>query len=410
VAAWLRDHEVAAVTALLQLEERRGPSDCSTAYLASMGDGLMPTSAWTSRVLEYQERALRRLPELVEFWARHAYMLGRAGRGSEAWAVLDEGARRSVSALGAIALYAEQHRQHLRRGDTAQANALRGAVSAAVARDGRPGVRWTYLRTIGRQGAIDEQDAVHWETVQLARAAGAWPVEFEAQMSYGQLLLDARGDPLGALRAWDRAAAIADSVRLPALRLEAYVRRGRARAKFGRLADAERDLRHAIAIGTPLGQTWWLAEAYHNLAHAYEGASRLTRASHAADSFIALTRSLRHADIRMMSLRDAGLIRWKAGWHASADAAFAEMVRVVDEHERNHYWAGEYFERAGDLERALRYFRTGIAGGTPSVPSTSRAWCVSTRRWGAPTALRRPRGRTTGSSWASSTFLCCPVC
>jgi CHAT domain-containing protein len=36
------------------------------------------------------------------------------------------------------------------------------------------------------------------------------------------------------------------------------------------------------------------------------------------------------------------------------------MVEVVDYQERFHYWAGEYFERIGDLSRAVEYYRRGI--------------------------------------------------
>src|SRR5439155_1753155 len=87
---------------------------------------------------------------------------------------------------------------------------------------------------------------------------------------------------------------------------------------------------------------------------AYTAAGRWPEAAAAADSFVALTRPMRYEPLRMMSLHDAGMIRWKAGWHAAAAANFAEMVRVVDDEQNvaNYYWAGEYFERTGDLARA----------------------------------------------------------
>ena len=114
-------------------------------------------------------------------------------------------------------------------------------------------------------------------------------------------------------------------------------------------------------MGTSVGDRYFLAEAYHNLAHVYEGLGRMAEAARTVDRFIELTRPLQHAQPRMMSLHDGGLIRWKAGWPAAAHAAFAEMVRVVDEQERGHHWAGEYFERIGDLPRALLYYRKGAA-------------------------------------------------
>ena len=62
----------------------------------------------------------------------------------------------------------------------------------------------------------------------------------------------------------------------------------------------------------------------------------------------------------MMSLHDGGLIRWKAGRPAAANAAFAEMVGSST-NRSGHHWAGEYFERIGDLPRALLYYRKGAA-------------------------------------------------
>jgi hypothetical protein len=76
---------------------------------------------------------------------------------------------------------------------------------------------------------------------------------------------------------------------------------------------------------------------------------------------------MRYEPLRMMSLHDAGMIRWKAGWHAAAAANFAEMVRVVDGEQGtlNYYWAGEFFERTGDLARALAYYQAGLAEEAP---------------------------------------------
>ena len=163
------------------------------------------------------------------------------------------------------------------------------------------------------------------------------------------------------------------------MRQEAYRFRGRVYAKMGRHSEAERDLRRAIAVGTSVGDRYFLAEAYHNLAHVYEGLGRMAEAARTVDRFIELTRPLQHAQPRMMSLHDGGLIRWKAGRPAAANAAFAEMVRVVDEQERGHHWAGEYFERIGDLPRALLYYRKGAASTWKNARSTWPAWLGSTR-------------------------------
>jgi len=359
VAAAPLNYEVGAIPVLLSLERRHGPTDCVTMFLADVGDQLRPQTIWRPRVLEYQRRAVARWPEVAKLRIEYATVLELVGRRSEAAAVLLEGITRSPTVFDVIKLQIARSYLYQRSGDPERARAVRLAVSTAVRRDHRPGVGNAHLPHF----ALDEPeaDSVQRTLAALARATGAWPIEWNAVMSHGMLLLDYRGDPQGALKAWDRAVAIVDSVHRPALQLMSHVRRGRALSKLGRLIEAERTLRRAIAIGRRLGQEYNLAEAYHNLAHVYESAGRFAAAAQAADSFVLLTRPLRHAPIRMMSLHDAGTIRWKAGWHAAAAAAFSEMVRVVDELETNYYWAGEFYERSGDLERAIAYYRRGAA-------------------------------------------------
>jgi CHAT domain-containing protein len=359
VAAAPWGYEKWTVSPLLELEARYGSSDCATVYIAYRGEFSPSESTWVAGLLEYNREAVTRMPELWELWLAYAQALDRTGHRSDALAALDDGLRRSPSTTARVHLQMYRYHLHLARGDTTMANAIWKALALAVARDARQAVQWAFVSGMPRESLNTEsrlQEAVH-----LARSARAWSPEWMIMAQHGQYLLDDSGDPAAALTAWNRAVVIADSFRRPALQLLAHVRRGRALAKLGHLADAERDLRRAIELGTPIGEPYWLAEAYHNLAHVYEGANRLVEASQAADSFVALTRPLRYAEIRMMSLHDVGIIRWKAGWHAAANAAFREMVQVVDELGRQYYWAGEYFERIGDLENAIRYYRKGVA-------------------------------------------------
>src|SRR3970040_1638912 len=100
---------------------------------------------------------------------------------------------------------------------------------------------------------------------------------------------------------------------------------GRVYSKLGDLGSAERDLLRAIALGQSGGDPWELAESYHNLAHVYASAGARGARARPAVRFVALTHPLTHAQPRVMSLRDAGLIRWKAGWHAAANDAFEKM-------------------------------------------------------------------------------------
>src|SRR5439155_778679 len=140
----------------------------------------------------------------------------------------------------------------------------------------------------------------------------------------------------------------------------------RAIAKLGKLQGAERDLLHAIALGPEAEDPYYLYQSWHNLAHVYESAGRFRAAAHAVDQFVSLTRDpLPGSDDHWMSLHDAGTIRWKAGWHAAARVDFDSMAQAIDLLHREtgrcngYYFAGEYFERSGDLQRALAYYRAG---------------------------------------------------
>ena len=355
VAAAPPGYSAAAAPGLLALEQNHEATGCSALFLATIAVDLRPERVWHERALDYLERANAAAPALYEPWLRRAIRLRSLGRSEESRAVIEEGITRSQHPFHRQILYAHLANDFAIAGDTVRAAELRRTLAAAVDRDGRPGLR-------AESPALDATPSLERlaERLRIAATAGSPWDEWSARRNYGSWLSDA-GRPAEALVHLDRAVRIADSVATPMMRQEAYRFRGRVYAKLGRHSEAERDLRRAIAVGSSVGDRYFLAEAWHNLAHVYEGLGRMAEASRAVDRFIELTRPLRHAQPRMMSLHDGGLIRWKAGWPAAANAAFAEMVQVVDEQERGHHWAGEYFERIGDLPRALLYYRKGAA-------------------------------------------------
>lgn len=344
-----------AATGLLALEQNREATGCSALFLASIAVELTPQRVWRERSLEYLERANAAAPALNEPWLRRAQLLRSMGREPESRAVLTEGIAASRHPLHRLILYIHLAYAWTEAGDTVKAAELHRALAMAVDRDGRLGLR---AESPALPASAVEQRTR--ERLQMAVAAESRSDEWSARRTLGSMVSDA-GRPAEALLHLDRAVRIADSLGTPMMQQEAYRIRGRIYAKLGRHDEAERDLRRAIAVGSGAGSPYFVAEAYHNLAHVYEGLGRMTEASRAVDRFIELSRTLHHAQPRMMSLHDGGLIRWKAGWPAAANAAFAEMVRVVDEQERGHHWAGEYFERIGDLPRALHYYRKGAA-------------------------------------------------
>lgn len=355
VAAAPPGYSAAAAPGLLALEQNHEATGCSALFLATIAVDLTPERIWHERALDYLERANAAAPALYEPWLRRANRLRSLGRSEESRAVIEEGITRSQHPFHRQILYSHLANYFAMAGDTLKAVELRRTLAAAVDRDGRPGLR---AESPGLD-AIPSLERLA-ERLRIAATAGSPWDEWSARRNYGSWLSDA-GRPAEALVHLDRAVRIADSVATPMMRQEAYRFRGRVYAKLGRHSEAERDLLRAIAMGSSVGDRYFLAEAYHNLAHVYEGQGRMAEAARTVDRFIELTRPLQHAQPRMMSLHDGGLIRWKAGWPAAANAAFAEMVRVVDEQERGHHWAGEYFERIGDLPRALHYYRKGAA-------------------------------------------------
>ncbi len=342
---------------LVALEHRVGISLCTDLFLLS----------WDVRArdrLPRAARAAREAPLLSSVWSNYAERLKAAGRKREAELALREGLAHVDDPIARLSLQLQLFRLHLERADTARAVALANAAAAAVRRDGRPGVRSAHLVQVCSGGwafgpIAPARELACRQWVVGARAHHAWLVEWYASRSIGRGLLD-RGEVAPALPYLDRTVALADSVGTPGLRLVSYMLRGRAYSKLGRFAPAVRDLRRAIGAGAAAEDPYYLAEAYHNLAHTYEGAGDFAAAAGAADTFAATTTLLAQTDeLRMMSRHDAGMIRWEAGWHAAADRDFAAMVRLVDEQDTQQYYAGEYFERIGDLGRALRYYRVG---------------------------------------------------
>jgi len=354
-------YPAAATTGLLALEREHRGSTCSAGYLGYNAPDLTPGRVWNERGLEYLARVLRSVPGASELWRRRAALLMLGGHPNEARAALLEGLPHAPDPMHQVPFYQIYISVLAATGDSARVPELERALAVAVVRDGRPGVRFLhpdYIRYLDPATARQPPwERAGRERIRLAAGTSGWH-EWGARRSLGVALSDA-GRPTEALDQLDRAVRFADSVAAPLLEVDSYRFRGRTYAKLGRFADAERDLRHAIAANTALQEPYLLAESYHNLAHVYEGMGRMADAARTVDRFIELSRPLQHAQPRMMSLHDAGIIRWKAGWPAAANAAFDEMVRVVDEQERGYYWAGEHFEQIGDLPNALHYFQRG---------------------------------------------------
>lgn len=182
-------------------------------------------------------------------------------------------------------------------------------------------------------------------------------------------LLD-EGDLLASVAAWDRLLAEAEALEAPDLRAEVQVRRGRALVKLGRTAQAEQDLLAGREWARRAGHVSWGLEAEHNLLHLYEAERRWAAAEQAGVAFVAAAKRAGLPQLRMMSHHDLGWLLWRTGKLDQAALHLDAMVREVDGLGTHHYWAGEYTERIGDLDRALASYRSAAATETDAGERT----------------------------------------
>jgi CHAT domain-containing protein len=380
------------------LEARFGPTQCTDAFLLRKTDYSAKRAA----------RAVRDTPESAEIWSSIATQLYDAGQWREADQALRNGEKAVLSPIGRVGLVLGRINREMQR-DTAGARRSWTVLATEVQRDGRPGVLATYLsaRCLNEPpfpGATEESRREPCRQFDaLVRLRRARYTEWRLTRGLAWQLLF-RGDLTAAAPVLERLVALADGMGTAGagMQVDSYTQRGRSFQKAGRLDLALRDLKHAIALGPAAPMPYYMAEAYHNLAHTYEGMGRVADAAAAADSFAAQADKMPFGSARWMSRHDAGLIRWNAGWHAAAMRDFDAMVRVVDEHGNDgHYFAGEYFERIGDLGRALEYYGAGARMPYPDYrvfEAQARIYDALGFADSAEAAARRHDGKTDGWS------------
>ena len=341
---------------LKDIEARVGPTQCTDAFLLPSDGGYSPERA---------QRAMRDSPQLLEVISAVAGALGSSGRWRDADALLLAAIASADNPLTKQSLMRSRATYLLARSDTNGARAIWRSIEQHARRDGRPGLMADHLTAycIGPFTIPDAnqnvRDASCARFLAFVRKLHAPASEWETARWFGKALME-RGDLAAAAPVLARVVHLADSLGIAGLQLHAYTLRGRLHVKSGQLAPALRDLRRATSLGQAAGLPYYLAEAYHNLAHAYEGGRRLTEAAAMADTFASIAATLPGSSLRWSARHDAGTIRWSAGLHAAAARDFEEMVRIIDELGNDgHAFAGEYFERIGNLGRALHYYRIG---------------------------------------------------
>ncbi len=291
-----------------------------------------------------QERALDRLLRTAERMARperHA-MLRAMGL---AW---------RANALAALGRWGDAMAAH-REGD-------------GLTRGAEPGTRFAYLTSIRRIETVmairrdhplrtDATAIIEEANDELAVLGDHDDIYMTGRFRGNQAtrLMDL-GRLTESLALWDELVAAADTF-LGETRVIIYLRRGRTLSKLGRLEAAERDLLTARRLAARVGTVEYALEVEHNLLHVYEAMGRDEPAREAGLAFIDLTRIGRLKPVRMMAYYDFGNFLRRRGEHDTARRMFEAMLAVVDSLDDYHYWAGQYYELTGDLDRALAAYQ-----------------------------------------------------
>ena len=148
---------------------------------------------------------------------------------------------------------------------------------------------------------------------------------------------------------------LSDSMGSKTLEAMARARDGRSLVKLGRHAEAEPQLRRALAIAAEVEDVATLREASHDLLHLYEGLGDYEAAVRAGEDFARyapLTGA--HATV-MMAHHDLGWLHRRHGKLAAAESSFQRMLATAPERDV-HFWAGEYLEYTGRLEAAVSHY------------------------------------------------------
>lgn len=318
---------------------------------------------WNVAVAAEIDTALALTPQSAPLWLDAVSVLSRADP-TRLPALCAAGRATLLDVAGRFFFEAQCISLAFNAGDSIRAAREYRALASAVRRDGRPALRLHLLTRVVpevRRAVIGAGDteSVRREILALAAETGDWRTEYFTGVVLGRALIDA-GEPTRALPEIDRALAIAVRRAKPFMQLRARTLRGRALTRAGRPAQALSELRRATQLGSRVDDVYEAAEAWHNLAHAYEALGRWAEAAAAVDRFVAITSSFQWDGLRVIALRDAGEVKAKAGWQAAANADYQRMVEVVREVDAHHQWAGEYLERRGRLREAAEMYRRGV--------------------------------------------------
>lgn len=349
------------------------------AYGVSVAHKAYPRTLGPARAEELESAlaAVRAYPGHAELVLQAVASYERLDRRREALDLLRTSATQSAHVIQAQFLEAQLNVRLAASGDTLTATAHYRRGLAAARRDGRPGVLYEFL--LLRHGVVpgvgEEQRK---ERAALARQSG-WPplLVYEEILPVAGLIESGRiAEALAVLEAQR---AVVGSHDVPSLKMVYHRLFGRALVRAGRPRQALPFLDSARRAAVIVENAQHIAEADHQIGHAYEGLGDWTSAAAAMDRFIVSASRTGDPGVRVISYHDAAAIRWKAGWNAGADSLSRLMVREI-ERERTHYsFAAEYYERIGDFGNAMRYLNAARGGASGAITDANVYFAALTR-------------------------------
>jgi CHAT domain-containing protein len=170
---------------------------------------------------------------------------------------------------------------------------------------------------------------------------------------------------------------------------------GRTYVKAGRLNAAEAALLAARDVAMRIGDQGTMVDVEHYLFHTYEASNRRREALDAGYQFIALTGAPQRAAGHMMSYHDVGWYYWRLGEYEKARAMLGRMLAIIESLDTDHYWAGEYYERVGDLQRAMQTYARANAKDPLDFRSVARRSLLAAQMGDSATAIQLAQAHDT---------------
>lgn len=304
--------------------------------------------------------------EMQEVLMRHGFASGYIHRAAtlradgmlnDAVALLRRGMQRVVHPRDRIFLSVALS-DYLRALDKhAQAHRTDRDVDVAVRRGGPATRYWNALaRAPGMSG--DALDRLARDAAATARAHGVPGLCANILHFAGSLHVD-RGEQARAIGLLQEGSACARQS-APHYSMVIAVKLGRALYKAGEYERALVALSEAERLARHENSNYYLADALHNRMHTHEGQGDLARARLTAERYVAAADMHGSRSLRIISLRDAGIVFWNSDQRAAARSYFDRMVELVRKEQREYHWAAEYYERVGDLPKARRFYRLSL--------------------------------------------------